>query len=640
MHEIGLQAIREEFGSVTDVALDLYDEFLDLNRFSDPAYQRELLDLYAKKYRSKPVDLVIVQTEEMLNLWLKERDKILPNTPVVFFDTLPESITATQLPDGVTGVCGKVDLTQSAKWILHVRPSINEIVLINGVGPLDKNKDNFQPVEAFMQEMRGKVRITDLSRFPLPEIKRRVAILPKSSVVIFNIMFEDAAGVKYRPIYATREVTAVSSVPVISAYDHLIGTGIIGGYMYSLESQAREATHIGLRILHGESAGSIPCSVSRNERFIFDHLALQRFGIPLSALPPSSIIKNRQYSFWELYRPQIIATITGVALMVFLVIFLLELTRRLNRTSHALAHLNANLETQVEERTLSLRQANRQLEENTAESLEQQAKLLAAEEERRHLNRQHRLIRDLHDGLGAISANVGLLAERGRREAQPDGKDALFGRISHLAQETGLEVRSLMDSMEEGTMGWGEIIENFRCRAALAFDPVGIHWEFTETGNIPDTTVPSFAGLSLLRLFRETTNNILKHAHARNVCIRLQFTLDRFGISFHDDGCGFHPDPTRPGRGLKNMRQRVEEMGGAMRLETDLCENQKIMTTAPELGRHCPRYPLDSSGPTVVSVPLKDYVACGNGAGVRLVFEIPLPVELPQSPTPLPRKTA
>jgi len=91
------------------------------------------------------------------------------------------------------------------------------------------------------------------------------------------------------------------------------------------------------------------------------------------------------------------------------------------------------------------------------------------------------------------------------------------------------------------------------------------------------------------------------------------------------------------------MRQRVEEMGGTMRLETGLCENQTTMIAAPKLGQPCPRYPLDSNNPngtTVAPVPLTDYVACGNGVGARLVFEIPLPVALRQPPTPLPQKTA
>ena len=120
-------------------------------------------------------------------------------------------------------------------------------------------------------------------------------------------------------------------------YDQLIGTGIIGGYMYSVEQQAREAAKIGLRILRGEAAGTIPAVKDQDNRFIFDHLALQRFDIPLVDLPPGSIIKNRQYTLWEQHRPQIIAAATAISALLSLVMILLAVTRKLNRTRLALA---------------------------------------------------------------------------------------------------------------------------------------------------------------------------------------------------------------------------------------------------------------------------------------------------------------
>ena len=85
------------------------------------------------------------------------------------------------------------------------------------------------------------------------------------------------------------------------------------------------------------------------------------------------------------------------------------------------------------------------------------------------------MIRDLHDGLGANSANVELLAERGHREGQPGGKDAALEQISRLAVENSLEVRSLMDSLDSGGISWGELVEKVRRRAALVFDPAGVN---------------------------------------------------------------------------------------------------------------------------------------------------------------------
>ena len=355
-HEIAYQALREEFSNADDLVLDTYYEYLELIRFSDPAYQQQMFDLLAVKYRNKQIDLVIVHSEMLLKLWLERRSAILPDTPVVFTSASTAAIQGIQLPPDVTGVSGTVDFTQSINWILRARPSVNEIVLVYGTGQAERQW--IQPVELLQQALGGQAQLTDLSELPLEQIKQRVAAMPPTSIVLYELMFIDAVGKNYRPVDVLQELIAVSPVPVISGYDQFVGTGTIGGYMYSTEQQTRDAAQIGLRILRGEDVSAIPVQKDQSNRFIFDHLALQRFDIPLSDLPPDSIIKNRQYSVWELYQPQIITAATLIAMLLLMVIFLLVITRQLNRTRLALANLNLNLEDQVEERTATLNQTN------------------------------------------------------------------------------------------------------------------------------------------------------------------------------------------------------------------------------------------------------------------------------------------
>jgi signal transduction histidine kinase len=191
----------------------------------------------------------------------------------------------------------------------------------------------------------------------------------------------------------------------------------------------------------------------------------------------------------------------------------------------------------------------------------------SSEEMRGRLLQQQRLIRDLHDGLGSLDANIGLLAERGRRELMVEGKDILFERISRLAMEAGMEVRSLVDSLEAGTIGWGEVIENCRRRAALAFEPANVRCDVTQAGRIPEPGLPALASLSLLRLIREALHNILKHARASQVRVHFDFT-ERCVITIEDDGCGMPAGTRRRGRGIGNMQQRMKELGGAMHIES------------------------------------------------------------------------
>ena len=368
------QTMQEEFASVNDLALTVYYEFIDSNRFSDSAYQQQLFDLFAAKYGDKPIDLVILETETTLNTWLKQRDKIAPNAPVVFFDTLSETFDTWQLPPDVTGVGGVLNYTPAIEWILSARPAVNEVVVVHGAGAIDLAPDNIRPVEAFAQEMGQKVGITNLSTLPLSDIKSRVAALPPSAVVLYHPMFEDAAGDKYGPGPVLRELAAVSPVPVIGGFDQFIGLGVTGGSMYSLEQQTRQAAQIGLRILRGEAVSAIPRLDNRNSPFIFDHQALQRYDIPLSALPPDSIVKNHQHSFWEIYQLQIIGVSVIFVVLLLLVVALSLFSRQLNKARLELHDLNANLENQVQERTADLSQAKEMAEQSARELAESEAR--------------------------------------------------------------------------------------------------------------------------------------------------------------------------------------------------------------------------------------------------------------------------
>ena len=263
--------------------------------------------------------------------------------------------------------------------------------------------------------------------------------------------------------------------------------------------------------------------------------------------------------------------------------------------------------------------------------LEQQA----SRELQLQLQRQQRLIRDLHDGLGANSANVELLAERGRREAQPAGKDAALEQITRLALENSLEVRSLMDSLDSDGMSWSELIEKARRRAALVFDPAGVNWKIIVSGDLPEAGLPALAGLSLLRLLREGSNNILKHSFGRTVAFCFGFTPQACCVVMEDDGCGFQPDPARPGRGLKHMRQRVEELGGTLRLETGLCQTQQNRAANPARALPCPRDFIRLNQPAGAAGAATEHIqffSCTECVGTRLHFDLPLPLRFHDHP--------
>ncbi|RYZ99794.1 MAG: sensor histidine kinase [Sphingobacteriaceae bacterium] len=77
--------------------------------------------------------------------------------------------------------------------------------------------------------------------------------------------------------------------------------------------------------------------------------------------------------------------------------------------------------------------------------------------------------------------------------------------------------------------------------------------------------------LVLFRIFQEGLNNALKHAHARNLYITLNYTADLFTLTIDDDGAGFSVrDKLKDngGSGLKNMDSRAALIGGSATIDS------------------------------------------------------------------------
>ncbi len=353
-------AIQAELNSAADLTIDWYHEYLDANRFPGEEYAQQLVELYTTKYRQKQIDLVFIVGPTTLEFWLQHREQILPGAPVVFCDVTPQALTVKDLPADVTGLISFIDPTQFLPWIAHALPNVTEIVVVQGVSADDQALNI--PLDILEENLDGRLKLTDWSSLPLAEIKQRAATLPSNVIIFYQLMLEDAAGAKYRPVDVLRELASVSAAPVVSKYDHFIGLGTIGGYMYSLEYVAGEAARLGARILHGVPVGDIPVASVQSCRFVFDHQVVQRYRIPLSALPSDSVIKNRRYTFWEQYRPQVIFSGATIVCLTLLAGYLLIVLRQLRLARRAALLANANLETQVQERTVALSEINRQLE--------------------------------------------------------------------------------------------------------------------------------------------------------------------------------------------------------------------------------------------------------------------------------------
>jgi len=70
-------------------------------------------------------------------------------------------------------------------------------------------------------------------------------------------------------------------------------------------------------------------------------------------------------------------------------------------------------------------------------------------------------------------------------------------------------------------------------------------------------------------IVKEELNNVVRHAHANKVRLRITITTMHLEVLVEDNGCGFaRPPENSLSDGLRNMRQRAKELNAELNLES------------------------------------------------------------------------
>jgi signal transduction histidine kinase len=108
---------------------------------------------------------------------------------------------------------------------------------------------------------------------------------------------------------------------------------------------------------------------------------------------------------------------------------------------------------------------------------------------------------------------------------------------------------------------------------------VDVHFDGTPVDVSPDLAT------ALLRTSRGALANVVEHAAARTATVSLTYQPDVVSLDVRDDGAGF--DPRRAtatgsrGRGLAGIRERAEQFGGTLTVETAPGEGTALAFTIP-----------------------------------------------------------
>lgn len=201
-----------------------------------------------------------------------------------------------------------------------------------------------------------------------------------------------------------------------------------------------------------------------------------------------------------------------------------------------------------------------------------QLQLLARQVVQSQENERAHLSRELHDSTSQTLVSIKLLMDSaiGQLGRDPQRLPALLTQARARIDDALTEVRDISHRLRPvvlDTLGLPSALrhlgEEFAEHAEMAF--------FMRLRGQADD-LPDEVKTVLFRVTQEALTNIDKHARAGRVDLRLIFLAGGVRLTVADDGAGFDvlaigADPRR-GIGLRNMRERVESIGGVFKVHS------------------------------------------------------------------------
>jgi signal transduction histidine kinase len=225
---------------------------------------------------------------------------------------------------------------------------------------------------------------------------------------------------------------------------------------------------------------------------------------------------------------------------------------------------------QMRQQQAALQEANRKLTHYAA-TLEQ----LSVSRER------NRMARELHDTLAHTLSGLAVQLEgvKSLWKSEPEQSYAMLEKSLDATRSGLTETRKAIQSLRATPLADMGIVLAVRQLAEAAADRAGFTLRFEQNGLLGN--LPADVEQCLYRVTQEALENIVKHAAAQNVELRLSQQNKAITLLIRDDGQGFDPATIGQGQhyGLRGLCERAELLGGKLDIDSGLGQGTMIQLT-------------------------------------------------------------
>ena len=201
------------------------------------------------------------------------------------------------------------------------------------------------------------------------------------------------------------------------------------------------------------------------------------------------------------------------------------------------------------------------------------------------LAERNRMAREIQDTLSQGFTGIIVQLEAADDVLEETPEETITIR-DHIARAGALARESLAEARRSVFNLRPQVLEHESLQAAIAHTVqtltagTAVLANFSVTGAPPQ--LPIEVEEHLLRISQQALTNVLQHAQARNVRVRLAFAVQQVRLVIQDDGRGLdYTNKGDHGFGLTGMQQRAEQIGGSLTISSTLGRGTTVTVTVP-----------------------------------------------------------
>jgi hypothetical protein len=307
-----------------------FTEYMDRKRLSVSIFEPELAEHMAASLAGTKVDLIYATDDLALEFAQDWKARFADaTTPIVATGINDASLADRKQHPDTVAFFQKQGGLETIRFALDTMPDARLVVIV---------MDGTQVAKDIGDQLDEQVRsISGIPVIKTPpgtwaDTREFIARFDSHTIFMLAVYAVDSEGRYVSPDEASCGIATNARGPVYIFNDQYAGTpDPVGGYINLAHRHGAEAARVAVDLISGKPVSAIPDDLVGPLDWVFSAATLKRFNISENALPPHSIVRWKETTFFSEHPVIFIGTAVGIGAQTLLIVVLLGNVARRRR---------------------------------------------------------------------------------------------------------------------------------------------------------------------------------------------------------------------------------------------------------------------------------------------------------------------